>query len=209
MDFVLGYVTVRLEILLSGLFGPAANRMIVGSVTWTDIAAVACYLAFAVAVSAAVSYFVKHRSRSVPTSGATETLRHPVLTAIRKPVHILIWVYGGYFAATPVLLKLRPEQGLLEIREALNYLFDLGAFFAFFWFLFRATYALQARLAGWAGGDPGKNKHLFVSLLCARLRMLVLLVGIHLVLPIVNLPTRYADAIGKLTSMVFIGAVAI
>jgi small-conductance mechanosensitive channel len=209
MDAVLGYATVRLEILLGGLFGPAANRTMVGSVTWTDVAAVACYLAFAVAVSAAVSYFVKRRSRSVPASGATEILRHPVLTAIRKPVHILIWVYGGYFAATPVLLKLRPEQGLLEIREALNYLFDLGAFFAFFWFLFRATYALQARLAEWAAGTTGKINHLLVPLVGASLRMIVLLVGINLVLPIMSLPARYADAIGKLTSMVFIAAVAI
>ena len=57
-------------------------------------------------------------------------------------------VRGGYHRASPlnpVLLKLRPQQGLLEIREALNYLFDLGAFFAFFWFLFRATEAGPCR----------------------------------------------------------------
>src|ERR1700722_4189112 len=191
MDYVLGYVTVRLEILLAGFLGPAADRIIGGSVTWTDVAAVACYLALAAAVSAVVTYFLKRRSRSVPASGETANLRHPVLTAIRKPVHILIWVYGGYFAATPVLLKLRREQGLIEIREALNYLFDLGAFFAFFWFLFRATYALEARLAEWAAGTGGKVNHLLVPLVGATLRMIELLVGINLVLPIVSLPARY------------------
>jgi hypothetical protein len=171
MDYVLGYVTVRLEILLAGFLGPAADRIIGGSVTWTDVAAVACYLAFAAAVSAIVNYFLKRRSRSVPASGETTNLGHPVLTAMRKPVHILIWIYGGYFAATPVLLKLRREQGLLEIREALNYLFDLGAFLAFFWFLFRATYALEARLAEWAAGTSGKINHLLVPLVGASLRM--------------------------------------
>jgi small-conductance mechanosensitive channel len=48
-----------------------------------------------------------------------------------------------------------------------------------------------------------------VPLVGASLRMIVLLVGINLVLPIVSLPARYADVIGKLTSMIFIAAVAI
>ena len=55
MDYVLGYVTVRLEILFAGFLGPAADRVIVGSVTWADITAVACYLAFAATVSAVVT----------------------------------------------------------------------------------------------------------------------------------------------------------
>src|ERR1700733_1613723 len=127
MDYVLGYVTVRLEILLAGFLGPAADRIIGGFVTGTDLAAVACYFAFAATVSAVVTYFLKRRSRSVPASGETANLRHPVLTAIRKPVHILIWVYGGYFAATPVLLNLRGNKGLLGFRGALIFFFHWAA----------------------------------------------------------------------------------
>jgi len=178
-------------------------------VLWQNINWPAWYLAFAVALSTAVIYILKRRSRPAPASDETATVRLPVLAAIRKPAHILIWVYGGYFAATPVLLKLRPEQGLLEIREALNYLFKLGAFFAFFWFLFRATHAVEARLAAWAATTASRINQLLVPLVGASLRMIVLLVGINLVLPILSLPARYADAIGKLTSAIFIAAVAI
>jgi len=120
MDAILGYVTVRLEILIADLLGAAANQSVAGSITWADLAAVACYLVLAAAVSVAVTYFIKRRSRSLPAVQST-TLPNHVLTAIRKPIHILIWIYGVYFAATPVLLKLRPEQGLLEIREVLLY----------------------------------------------------------------------------------------
>ncbi|MEA3133328.1 MAG: hypothetical protein QOG17_1174, partial [Gammaproteobacteria bacterium] len=87
--------------------------------------------------------------------------------------------------------------------------FDLGAFVAFFWFLFRATHAVQARLALWAAATPSKIDDLLVPLAGTILRMIVLLVGVSVVLPMLGLPARYADAIGKLTSMLFIGAVAI
>ncbi|HEY3654959.1 MAG TPA: mechanosensitive ion channel domain-containing protein [Steroidobacteraceae bacterium] len=208
MDAILGYVTVRLEILIADVLGAAANQSVAGSITWADLAAVACYLVLAAAVSVAVTYFIKRRSRSLPAVQST-TLPNHVLTAIRKPIHILIWIYGVYFAATPVLLKLRPEQGLLEIREVLLYSFDLGAFVAFFWFLFRATHAVQARLALWAAGTPSKIDNLLVPLVGTILRMTVLLVGVIIVLPMLGLPARYAAVIGKLTSMMFIAVVAI
>jgi small-conductance mechanosensitive channel len=209
MDAILGYLTVRLEILIAPLIGAAANQIVAGSITWADIEAVACYLVLAVAVSLAVTYFIKRRSKSLPASVQSTSVPNHVLTAIRKPIHILIWMYGIYFAATPVLLKLRPEQGLIEIREVLNFSFDLGAFVAFFWFLFRATHAVQARLALWAAGTPSRIDDLLVPLAGTILRMMVLLVGIIVVLPILGLPARYADVIGKLTSMTFIAAVAI
>jgi small-conductance mechanosensitive channel len=209
MDAILGYITVWLEKLIAPFVGAAANQVAAGSITWTDIAVVACYLVLAVGVSLAAAYFIQRRSKSVPPSAKSAGFANHVLTALRKPIHILIWIYGIYFAATPVLLKIKPEQGLLEMREVLNFSFDLGAFAAFFWFLYRATHAVQARLALWAAGTPNRIDDLLVPLLGAILRMTVLLIGVIIALPMLRLPARYADVIGKLTSMIFIAAVAI
>jgi hypothetical protein len=62
-------------------------------------------------------------------------------------LYILIWAYGVYLAATPILLKLQPDEGLITLRHGMDLLFDLGGFIALFFFLFRATHVLESHLA--------------------------------------------------------------
>ena len=64
MDAILGYITVWLEKLIAPFVGAAANQVAAGSITWTDIAVVACYLVLAVGVSLAAAYFIRRRSKS-------------------------------------------------------------------------------------------------------------------------------------------------
>ena len=209
MDTFLMMITARSGALIRSAMGPAADQNVLGPIDRADICVAVLYLALAASFSAAAAYMLKRRLRSSAASNPKDNLPNHVLTALLKPLYIVILIYGLYFAATPALMKLKPEEGLQALRGAMDLLFDLGAFVALFWFLFRATHALESRLALWASTTPSKIDDLLVPLLGTSLRIVVTVVGVILGLPALGLASRYADIVAKLTSMAFITAVAI
>jgi small-conductance mechanosensitive channel len=208
MDTVLSTVTIRLEYLVTGLWGPVAAERIVGSITLADAAIAAFYLLLAVAAHTAAAFYVKRRSGSAVPDPLVDW-RHHVLAALGKPLYIIIWIYGVYFAANPLLMKLPPDEGLAAMRRLMDLLFDLGAFSALIWFCFRATRGLKARFAVWAANAPTKMYELLAPLLGTSVRILAIVVGIILGLPMLGLPPQYEGVVSKLTSITLIVAIAI
>jgi small-conductance mechanosensitive channel len=209
MDTFLAFVTIKLEALTASLLGPSADKLVAGSVTWTDIAIALCYLLLASVSNAAVASYVKWRSKLTVSGSPAPAWRHRAYTALGKPLHMLIWIYGVYFAATPLLIKLKPDEGLDALRKVLDLLFDLGAFTVLFWFLFRATHVLEAHFASWAATTPGRIDDLLVPLVGTSLRAVVVVVGIIMDLPLLGLPPQYANVISKFTGIMLIATVAI
>lgn len=215
MDEFLVFVTTRLQHVLSGFLGADAGRPLLGAVTASDLGVVAIFLVATLLVNALVALLVRRGKRvraAPPGVGAVQSgpgVRHHALLALGKPVYIFIWVYGIYFATTPILLRLRPERSLTVLRGLLDLLFDLGGLAALFWFLFRATRVLQSHLASWAAVTPSKIDDLLVPLLGTALRTVVLVIGLVLAIPMLGAPPQFANVLDKLTSILLITAVAV
>ena len=207
MDKIIAALTALLEQWINRACGTAVEQPLLGQITGTDIIVVAIYLAFALLLNAALALILRRR-RKASVADAKPSWHHRAYLALGKPLYILIWVYGGYLAATPILLKLKPEQGLTTLRHALDLLFDLGGFVALFLLLFRATHVLESRLAAWSAMTPSKVDDLLVPLLGTSLRVIVLVVAVFLGLPMLGLPAQYASVFNKLTSLTLIVAVA-
>jgi small-conductance mechanosensitive channel len=208
MDTVIAHLTALLEELISPVGGATTQKALVGSLTAADFCVVSFYLALVVLINAVVA-LVLHRRREAAVAEATPPWRRRAYIALGKPLYIFIWIYGAYVAASPLLMKLRPEQGLDALRRAMDILFDLGAFVALFWFLFRATHVLESHLASWASTTPSKIDDLLVPLFGTSLRVIVVVVAIILGLPVLGLPVQYASVFSKLTSIMLIASVAI
>lgn len=193
------------------MLGPGAGEEVFGAVTRNDVASMAVFLVFGAAVAALAAWLLRWQAGRAATvrPGAASDLPLHMLSAGRKPLFILIFVYGLYAAATPLLLKLRPDDGLAALRGGLDLLFNLGALLALFWFLFRATHAIEAKLRLWAARTPSRVDDLLVPLLGTSLRAIVVVIGVIVALPMLALPPTSADALGKLTSMAFIAVVAV
>jgi hypothetical protein len=168
----------------------------------------AMYAAVALLLNAGVAILLRTK-RQAAAAEAKPIWHHRAYIALGKPLYILIWAYGAYLAFTPVLLKLKPEQGLTTLRHAMDLLFDLGTVVALFWFLLRATHVLEAHLAAWASTTPSKIDDLLVPLFGTALRVIVVVVAIILGLPMLGLSAQYASLFSKLTSIVLIAAVAL
>ena len=214
-DF-LDSLTAGLTALLNGwmqnFFGPGANTIVFGAVTWADLAVTLCFVLLVLFINVLAVAFVRRKiKQSKPAGPATETveMQHHVFHALGKPLYLLIWIYGVYFAITPLLLKIKPDEGLNAVRAFFDKLFDLGVFAVLFWLFFRFTRVLEARLALWASKTSSKLDDLFVPLLGKSLRVIVPVVGIIFALPILNLPPQYAAVLAKGSSILLIVAVAI
>lgn len=208
VDSFLATATARLEALISWLFGSNVSVAAIGTLTVTDVVAIAIYLAFALILHLLVGALVRRRSR--PNSSASALLtQHHVVAALGNPVSLVIWIYGIYFAATPILLKLPRETGGAALRNLLDIVFDLGALAALFVFFFRATRVVESRMAAWAVHTPSKVDDLLVPLLGSSLRVIIIAVGVIAGLPLLRLPLNFAALLEKLTSILLIGSVAV
>jgi len=208
LDELAAGLTALLANGMERLFGPGVHNPVLGPFSWADLGATLCFLLFILLVNGLAVAFLRHKTRQAAGTEGKE-LHHHVFHAIGKPLYLLIWIYGIYLAATPLLLKLPPEEDLHVIREFFDKLFDLGVFAVVFWLFFRFTHVLEARLAALAARTGSKLDDLFVPLLGKSLRVIVPVVGIILALPLLGLPAEYAGFLAKGTSILLIVAVAL
>jgi small-conductance mechanosensitive channel len=157
---------------------------------------------------AALAYVRQRLKKNAAEPGEKKIQQH-VFGALGGPLYILIWVYGIYFAATPLLMKIHPDEGLQFIRAGFNTLFDLGVFAILFWLFFRFTHVLEAQLAHWAAKSESKLDDLVVPLVGKSLRIIVPVLGLIFALPVLGLPPEYAGILGKGTSILLIVTVAV
>ena len=192
---------------LKALFGDRMDNPAFGSITWTDLAVTICLVLLVLLVHGLAAAFLRRKTKEAKADA--KELKHHVFGALGKPLYVLIWIYGFYLAATPLLLKLPADESLRVIRVLFDKLFDLGVFAVVFWLFFRFTHVLEALLAVWTAKSKSKLDDLFVPLVGKSLRIIVPVVGVIFALPILGLPPEYAGVLGKGTSILLIIAVAI
>jgi small-conductance mechanosensitive channel len=208
LDQFIASVTALISRGLENLFGPGVNTTVFGDITWADLGTVLFLVLVVLLIHGLAAAFLRHKTRQAAATAGKE-LRHHVFGALGKPLYVLIWIYGIYLAATPLLLKLPADESLHVIRVLFDKLFDLGVFAVVFWLFFRFTHVLEAQLAVWTAKSKSKLDDLFVPLVGKSLRVIVPVVGIIFALPILGLPPEYAGVVGKGTSILLIIAVAI
>ncbi len=175
-------VTALISRGLENLFGSGVNSSVFGNVTWADLGTVLCLVLVVLIVHGLAAAFLRRKTRQAAATAGKE-LHHHVFGALGKPLYLLIWICGIYLAATPLLLKLPPDESLRVVRTGFDKLFDLGVFATVFWLFFRFTRVLEARLAALAaktgeqagrlvraagGAEParhcaGRGRHLCVA----------------------------------------------
>ena len=189
---------------MSALFGTYMNTRVLGAITWADVAlsgAVVVLIAIANAIAAGV---IRHKRKATAPAGK---LQHHTLGVLRGPLYLLIWICGGYLAVAPLVTSspLGTNRILGPLRELLN----LGIFAATFWFCFRFTRVLEARLSAWATRTSSRLDDLLVPLLGRGLRLILPVLAVIFALPILGLPPAYAGMAAKGSSILLIVAITV
>ncbi len=205
LDQVFAGLTAAIGRGLEGLLGTDAHVELFGDVTRVDLATVLCLGLLVLLANGLAVLFLRHKLRQA-AAAADRELHHQVVGALGKPLHVLIWIYGLYLGATPLLLKLPADRGLHFVRAFFDKLFDLGVFVVLFWVFFRFTHVIEAWLRRWARNTDSKMDDVFVPLVGKTLRAVVPVVGIIFALPLLGLSADYSGIVAKWTSILLIAA---
>jgi small-conductance mechanosensitive channel len=194
--------------LLAGLFrnhlNPDIAQPLFGNVTCAEALAALCILAITLLLHIFAGLLIHHRARAAKRD-QKENKQH-VFRASTKPLYLVLWTIGVYFAAVPLLGKF-PADAAVATR-LLDKVLDLGMAAALLWFILRLARVLETRLAAWSATTKTRVDDLLVPLVGKVLRILIPVIGILFVLPILDLPARYAGAVEKGSSIMIIVAVA-
>jgi small-conductance mechanosensitive channel len=208
LDLLAAQWTALLAAGMERLFGPIVRRPVFGTVSWADIGALLCFVLFVLLMNGLAAGFVRRRIRQAERHPEAKEWLPRLWRTIGQPLYLLIWIYGIYLAATPILVKLSAPGEVNPVRQFFDKLFDLGVFVVVVWLSFRLTGVVEARLALWARRTHSRLDDLLAPLLGRTLRVIVPVVGLILGLPVIGLPAAYEAVVTKVSSVLIIGAVA-
>ncbi|HXS67756.1 MAG TPA: mechanosensitive ion channel family protein, partial [Candidatus Polarisedimenticolia bacterium] len=200
-----GYLNHFLSRTLEKVFGPGIHQPVVGGITWADIGMLGCLLLLVLLLHSLIAFFV---SRKVSRIKAQPDWHFHLLTSFTKPVYLLVWIYGLYFSATLLCSRFVLNESTAAVQEVFDKLLDLGVFFVVCWLFLRLTRVVEVRLSEWAVKSNSKLDDVLVPLVGKALRVLVPVFAIILMLPVIGLPAAYSEPIGKISSLLIIGAIS-
>ena len=117
---------------------------------------------------------------------------------------MFIWVYGVYFAFTPLFVHFRRPDGSNLVYVVAQKAADLGVAVALIWFIFKLVSIVDFRLKKWAGSTDSTIDDVLVPLIGKTLRVFIVIVGGILILQ--NLT---GVKIGPLLASLGIGGIAV
>lgn len=131
-----------------------------------------------------------------------------VVSATRKPLVFLLWVYSAYFAFDLLITGL--DDG--DLRDSLEYNAAIatyaGLVVAFFWFLFRAIRGTQSRLEARAAKSDNRLDNVLVPLIGQALRLLVPFIGLTIIVRAIDSPAGFEWLSSKLLGIFLVVGIA-
>jgi hypothetical protein len=155
-----------------------------------------------------VAAVLRSRIRRTRADSSDQGWRHAFWNTLGKPLYLLIWVYGVYFAAMPLLLKWNAAAESHPVRRFFDTAFNVGVFIAVLWAAFRFTRVLEALFTHFARRANTRLGDLLVPLVGKTLRVLVPILGIILGLPLIGLSTASSSVVSKISGLLIIGCIA-
>lgn len=197
--------------LLEILLGPRAAKwhtVIYGQVTWVHLCTTLLILALVAVAHGLILAILQRKKRSPHPQAGPAGWRPLIFHALSRPLGLLLWIYGAYFAATPILLHLAAGDQRHPIQALFDLAFDIGFFVVLLWLFFRLTYAIEVQTKLWTSKTEGTLDNLLVPLLVKSLRVVGPVLAIILALPLLDLPDNYERVVSRVTSLLVIGVVA-
>src|SRR5262249_22191524 len=139
LDAVAADLSALLSDGMEAIFGPTVNSPILGPLTAADLGVFICFVAMVLVVNAVAAFFLRRDRRHTDAGPESRSWRADAFRIVDKPLYLLIWVYGIYLAASPLMTRLSTGDGPHPFRHFFHELFNLGFFAALFWAFFRFT----------------------------------------------------------------------
>ncbi|HEX3835383.1 MAG TPA: mechanosensitive ion channel domain-containing protein [Steroidobacteraceae bacterium] len=199
---------ILIRALILDVAGPAAQRPVIGSFSALDLGSIVVILVLAALVSTALAILARQRARHGATTTRAAPLRHLAAFALGTPAQVFVGGCALYLSLGVLLPHIAPPAAISLFQTLFDSLARVGAFAIIVWLIYRLTHVLESWLSGWAARTQTRIDDLVLPLLGRSARVMLPVLGAILMLPILELPERFAGIASRATSIVFIGAVA-
>jgi small-conductance mechanosensitive channel len=167
------------------------QRRVFDRVTWLRLLACLASLTVLGALTGWFLWFVRRRAGAIASN---EPQSWPALAAaaIRKPLALLVWVIGGFLAFMPIVAGIASRSHRLFFVNTLTALLYAGRVVAVLWLIFQAIRAFEKRMRRWAQASGSVLNNVVVPVAGQTLRLAVPLLAVILLLPLLDLPDKWA-----------------
>ncbi len=167
------------------------QRPVFDRVTWARLLACGASLVVLGLVTGWFLWFVRRRAGAIESSEQQSWLALGA-AALRKPLVLIVWVIGGFFAFMPIVAGIASRPHRLFFSNALTAILYAGRVVAVLWLIFQAIRAVEKRLRQWAQRSGRVLNNVIVPVVGQTLRLGVPLLAVILLLPLLDLPKNWA-----------------
>ncbi len=167
------------------------QRVVLDRITWMRLLACVGSLAVIALLTGFFLRFVRQRAGAIESNEPQSWLALAA-AAIRKPLALLIWVIGGFLAFMPIVAGISSRPNRLFLANSLTAILYAGRVIAVLWLIFQAIRAIEKRMHHWAQKSGSVLNNVLVPVVGQTLRLAVPLLAIILLLPLLDLPEKWA-----------------
>lgn len=161
----------------SYVFGDWVRAKAFNGITWLKLLSTLFILLIVLVVERSLNYFIRRRLRRIEVEDREPTWSEVLLEALCKPLCLFIWIYGSYFALSPLFVHFEIPFGTNFLKNYARKGADIGGLFAVLWFIFRVIRLVDVELETRAKSPESRIEDLQASLVGKTLRWVVAIVG--------------------------------
>lgn len=170
---------------------PFLQRPVFDRVTWMRLLACGASLGALGALTGWFLWFVRRRAGAIE-SNARQSWLALAAAAVRKPLALLAWVIGGFLAFMPIVSGITLPSRRIALVDLLTAFLYAGRVIAVLWLIFQAIRAVEKKMRHWAQKSGSVLNNVLVPVVGQTLRLAVPLLAVLLLLPLLDLPAKWA-----------------
>ncbi len=136
--------------------------------------------------------------------------RPPVNIAVKslhRPVLLVLWSYGLYAAAAPLLAPIRDANGQPVLLDTAGVIADVIGVWALCGFIYRLVNLIHSRVTHWAARSKNRFERVLIPLAASYARVLIAVIAILLTLPILKVAPRFEILVTTSASLIIIAVI--
>ncbi len=161
----------------SHVLGDWVTATAFNGVTWLKLILVILLLLAVLVFQRVLNHLIDRRLQRTKVEAQATTWLEVLLEALAKPLFLFVWVYGCYFALSPLFAHFDIPFGKNVLKDYAEKAADIGGLIAVAWFIFRVIRLVDLQLDKRAKFPGSRIDDLQVSLVGRTLRWMVVIGG--------------------------------
>jgi MscS family membrane protein len=161
----------------SSHIGEWINTKAFDGITWLKLVVCLFLLFLVVLVERIIKSIIQKKEQSIYTDEEKISWMKFFLSAVEKPLSLVIWIYGIYIALSPLLVHFKAPDGTNIVHSIAQRITGIGGILAIVWFAFRLVQIVDIKLKKWAASTESTIDDMLVPLVGKTLRIFIIIIG--------------------------------